>query len=97
MAMDKNSQEFIQFCHSIMQSVPFGIVGFGGDLKIIENNQKAGELIEISEYIDKSLAFGTDSKIWADWGGELKASLESGQSWNAICRRDNGVPALSSR
>ena len=85
MAMDKYSHEFIQFCHSIMQSVPFGIVGFGNDLKIIESNHKASALIKIDEYIDQSLALGTDNKIWENWTEQLNSAIISAET----CQFDN--------
>src|SRR4030042_780375 len=48
----------------IIQSLPIGIVAFDSNLRIIEANPKATEIMIIGNYIDKSLAHGTDDKIW---------------------------------
>ncbi|MHC4596301.1 MAG: PAS domain-containing protein, partial [Planctomycetota bacterium] len=56
---------------SIVQSLPIGVVAFDQDLKIIEANRQAAELIELGDYIDKSLAKGTDDKVWLGWRQQL--------------------------
>ena len=55
----------------ILDSLPIGIIAFDSEMKIVKANQQAIELIELSEYIDKSLAKGTDDIIWqgSQWKG----------------------------
>ena len=67
---------------SIIQSLPIGIVAFEPDLKIIEANPQAAKLIELCDYIDKSLAKGTDSRGTSglDWTGQLKSALSTGKT-----------------
>jgi signal transduction histidine kinase len=65
---------------SIIQSVPIGIVAFDPDLRIIEANPQAAELIELGDYIDKSLARGTDEKIWLGWTQQLKSAISTGET-----------------
>ena len=51
---------FVKFDDSILNSLPEGVIAFDSDLKIIWANSQAKELIELGDYIDKSLAKGTD-------------------------------------
>jgi signal transduction histidine kinase len=66
---------------SIFQSLPIGIVAFDTNLKIIEANPQAEKLIELGDYIDKSLAKGTDSpgRPSLDWTQQLKSAVSTGQ------------------
>ena len=68
---------------SIFQSLPIGIIAFDTDLKIIEANPHAAKLIELGDYIDKSLAKGTDSpgRPAMDWTQQLKSAVSTGQPW----------------
>jgi signal transduction histidine kinase len=70
---------------SILQSIPIGVVAFGKDLKIIQANLQAAKLIELGSHIDKSLAKGTDEKIWLGWTQQLKSAISTGQT----CKFDN--------
>jgi len=70
---------------SIIQSLPIGVVAFDTDLKIIEANSQAAKLIELSDYIDKSLAKGTDDKVWPGWTEQLKSVVSEGKT----CEFDN--------
>ena len=72
--------EFGLLGKSIVQSLPIGIVAFDPDLRIIEANPQAAELIELSDYIDKSLAKGTDDKIWMGWTQQIKAAISAGKT-----------------
>lgn len=72
---------------SIIQSLPIGVIAFNTDLKIIEANPQAKKLIEVSDYIDKSLAKGTDDKIWLDWTEQLQSAISKGTT----CRYDDVV------
>ncbi len=70
---------------SIVQSLPIGVIAFDADLKIIEANPQATRLIELGHYIDKSLAKGTDDKIWLGWTEQLKSAISK---WKT-CRFDD--------
>lgn len=78
---------FGTLCRSILQSLPIGVVAFDPDLKIIEVNPHAAKLIELDNYIDKSLARGTDNPITSglDWTGQLKSVISTGKT----CRFDS--------
>ena len=65
---------------SVVQSLPIGVVAFDPDLKIIEANSRAAKLIELSDYIDKSLAKGTDNKVWPGWTEQLKSVVSEGKT-----------------
>jgi len=65
---------------SIVRSLPIGVVAFDRDLKIIEANSQAAKLIELGRYIDKSLAKGTDDKVWPGWTEKLKSVIAKGKS-----------------
>ncbi|MGD8787174.1 MAG: histidine kinase dimerization/phospho-acceptor domain-containing protein, partial [Phycisphaerales bacterium] len=70
---------------SILQSIPIGVVAFEKDLKIIQANLQAAKLIELGSHIDKSLAKGTDEKIWLGWTQQLKSAISTKQT----CKFDN--------
>jgi signal transduction histidine kinase len=70
---------------SIVQSLPIGVIAFDKDLKIIEANPQAAMLIELDDYIDKSLAKGTDDKVWLGWRQQLKSAVSGGKP----CMFDN--------
>ncbi len=65
---------------SIIQSLPIGLAAFDADLKVIDANTQAGRLIELGEYIDRSLAKGTDQTIWLGWTEQLYAAISAGQA-----------------
>jgi nitrogen fixation/metabolism regulation signal transduction histidine kinase len=66
---------------SIIRFLPIGIIIFNPDLKIVEANPLAAELIQLETYIDKSLAKGTDDKIWQDWTKNLKEVISTGKTY----------------
>ncbi|MCP4612225.1 MAG: PAS domain-containing protein [Planctomycetes bacterium] len=72
---------------SILQLLPIGVIAFNTDLKIVEANPQAKKLIEVSDFIDKSLAKGTDDKIWLDWTEQLQSVISKGKT----CRYDDVV------
>ena len=80
-----SQKESIRYSRTILQSLPIGVIVFDKDLKIIETNSQASKLIEVRDYIDKSLARGTDDKIWQGWTEQLKTAMSKGQ----ISRFDN--------
>jgi PAS domain S-box-containing protein len=83
---------------SIFRSLPIGIIAFDTDLKIIEANPQAAKLIELGDYIDKSLAKGTDSpgRPALDWTQQLKSAVSTGVTWrfDEVCYTLNGKTKL---
>jgi signal transduction histidine kinase len=69
-----------QLEQTIIETLPIGIVAFNANLKIIVANPRAQKLIELGKYIDKSLARGTDDKIWLGWTQQLKSAISTGRS-----------------
>jgi len=80
-----NRTGFGRLGESILQSLPIGIVAFDPDLKILRANAQATKLIELGDYIDKSLARGTDDKIWQGWTEQLNSAISTGKP----CRFDD--------
>lgn len=78
---------------SIVQSLPMGVVIFDSDLRVVESNSMAANLVELGDYIDKSLAKGSDNpeKAGLDWSEKLKSALAAGQT-----HRFEGVSYMSS-
>jgi len=66
-------------CLSIIESLSIGVVAFDRQLKIILSNSQACKLIDVGDYIDQSLASGTDSNIWGNWTELLKSAISEGQ------------------
>ncbi len=79
---DESNLRFGQLGKSIIQSLPIGIVAFDADLKIVESNPRAAQLIELGDYIDKSLAKGTDSpdRPNLNWTEQLQSSISAGKT-----------------
>ncbi|MHC4511141.1 MAG: PAS domain-containing protein, partial [Planctomycetota bacterium] len=65
---------------SIVQSLPVGVIAFDVELKVIEANAQAARLVELGDYIDKSLAEGTDEKIWLGWTDQLRSPIATGET-----------------
>jgi PAS domain S-box-containing protein len=84
------------FGRTIVQSLPIGIIAFDLDLKIIESNPEATKLIELDDYIDRSLAKGTDEKIWLGWTEQLKSAIATGKTcrFNDVGYTSNGKTTL---
>lgn len=76
----KESSAFNLTHTAILQSLPIGVVAFDTNLKIVESNPKADKLIDLDDYIDKSLAKGTDEKIWQDWTKQLTSAISEGRT-----------------
>jgi signal transduction histidine kinase len=81
--------EFWGHSRLIVQSLPIGVIAFNTDLKIIQVNPQAEKLIEVCDTIDKSLAKGTDEKIWLGWTEQLQSAISKGK----ISRYDDVVYA----
>jgi signal transduction histidine kinase len=64
---------------SIIESLRPGVVAFDRQLRIIQANSQAGRLIDLGEYIDQSLAKGTDPNVWGNWTQSLKSAITTGQ------------------
>jgi len=83
---------------SIIQSLSIGVVAFDQDLKVIEANSQAAKLIELSDYIDKSLAKGTNiaGTRGLDWTQQLKSVLSKGKtrSFDIVGYTANGKTKL---
>ena len=81
---------------SIVQSLPIEVIAFNVDLKIIEANSQAAKLIELGDYIDKSLAKGTDNKVWPGWTEQLKSVVSTGKTcgFDSVDYKLNGKTKL---
>ena len=66
--------------YSILQSLPMAIVAFDQDLRIVDTNARANEMLYPDDYIDKSLAKGADDKTRLGWSEPLKNVLSSGEA-----------------
>lgn len=76
---DQDRSGFRDLGASIIESLCPGIVAFDRDLKIIQANSTARELIDVGECIDQSLADGTEHNVWGNWTEVLKSVISSGQ------------------
>jgi len=72
--------ESAEMGESIVQSLPIGVVAFDAELKVIEANAQAAKLIELGDYMDRSLAKGTDEKIWLGWTEQLSSAISGGEA-----------------
>ena len=83
---------------SIIQSLPIGVVAFDQELRVIQANSQAAKLIELSDYIDKSLAKGTNNAgtQGLDWTGQLKSVLSKSKtlSFDSVGYTTNGKTKL---
>ena len=65
---------------SIMESLSDGVVACDRTLRIVLANSRAAALIDLEEYIDRSLAAGTDAKVWGNWTKLLKSTITTGRN-----------------
>ncbi len=72
-------RRFINLDESITQSLSVGIVAFSNNLRIIETNKAAEELLVESDNIDDALSLGNPDSDWPDWKSQLLSILELGQ------------------
>ena len=88
--------EFDRLDSAIVQSLPIGIVAVDTNLKIIKTNSEAEQLLELGDYIDESLAKGTDEKIWQGWTEQLKSAISKGQTarFDEVHYTSNGITRL---
>ncbi|MBN2592496.1 MAG: PAS domain-containing protein [Sedimentisphaerales bacterium] len=80
-----DGSEFGLLGESVLESLPIGIIAFDSDLKILGANSQAKRHLVLNNYIDKSLAKGTDDKIWLGWTQQLTTAISSGMP----CRFDD--------
>ncbi len=86
-SQDQNNEKDANFGllgKSILQSLPVGVIAFDRNLKIIEANAQANNLLILDEYIDKSLSAGTTNSAIAyhGWAEQLKSVINEGKSYN---------------
>jgi len=79
---DKGDLRYELLGESMVRSLPIGIVTFDPALKIIQANPPAAKLIELGEYIDQSLAKGTNStdKPPLNWKQQLQSVVSTGKT-----------------
>jgi len=80
----------------IIESICPGIVAFDQKFRIIRANSRAVQLVDVGEYIDRSLAAGTDAKVWGNWNKLLESVLKSGRKtdFKAVRYNFNGRKRL---
>jgi signal transduction histidine kinase len=78
----KSDLEFGLVAKSIVESLPIGVIAFDPGLRIIETNPQAAKLIELGDYIDESLAKGTNGAgtPGPDWAQQLKSVISMGET-----------------
>ncbi|MHC5061557.1 MAG: sensor histidine kinase [Planctomycetota bacterium] len=64
---------------AIIDSLDAGVIACDRNLKIVHANSSASAMIDLGEYIDRSLATGTDAKVWNNWTDLLKSTITTGQ------------------
>ncbi len=69
-------QGFGDLGESIISSLSIGVVAYDRHLRIIQANGEAGRLVALGDYVDESLARGTDARIWGNWKEFLQSVFE---------------------
>ncbi len=62
---------------SIISSLSIGVIAYDRKLRIIQANGEAGRLVALGDYVNETLARGTDARIWGDWKEFLQSVFES--------------------
>ena len=65
---------------AVIRHLPIGVVVFDRQLKIIESNEAARELLQVAERIDESLQAGTASEQAGAWTEQLQGVLQARQA-----------------
>ncbi len=73
------------FADAVLQSLPVGVIIFDKELKILNANSCASDLVDVQTTADITLAIGTNEKIWGNWRRILQEVIKDGK----ICRFDN--------
>ena len=91
-----SASEAPELAESIIESVCLGIVAFDREFRIIRANSRSAQLIDIGEYIDRSLAAGTDAKVWGNWSKLLESTITTGHKgdFKAVRYSFNGQKRL---
>jgi two-component system, NtrC family, sensor kinase len=77
---DKSCEmDFGSLNNIIIEALCPGIIAFDKHLRIIRANQRAGELLNLQDNIDRTLAEETDPNIWGNWSELLTSVITSGQ------------------
>ena len=78
----KSDLRFGLVAESIAESLPIGVIAFDPGLRITEANPQAAKLIELGDYIDQSLAKGTNGAgaPGPDWKQQLKSVVSTGKA-----------------
>jgi two-component system NtrC family sensor kinase len=81
---------------SVIESLAAGVVACDRNLRIVCANSRAARLVDLGEYIDRSLAAGTDDKVWGNWTKLLKSAITTGQKgdFKAVRYNFNGRKRL---
>src|SRR4030042_2295997 len=69
----------------VLQSLPVAAIVVDRNLRVINTNSCASELIDVQKTADTTLARGTNEKIWGDWHKTLLEVIENAKT----CRFDN--------
>ena len=77
---DKSCQmDFGSLNSMIIESLCPGIIAFDRQLRVVRANQRAGELLNLHDRIDSSLAEETDPNVWGNWNELLTSVITTGQ------------------
>jgi two-component system NtrC family sensor kinase len=89
---------FGPFGKSIMQSLPVGVVVFDSELRVVEANAQAEKLIDLGDYVDKSLASAAHGSDLAEsgWTEQLKSAISAdrGRRFDPASYVSNGKTRL---
>lgn len=80
-----NIQNSDSFATMVLQSLPVGVISFDKELKILNANSTASNLIDVRPQADVTLSAGTNEKIWGNWHQPLLDVIATGK----ICKFDN--------
>ena len=71
---------------AVIETMPVGVLVFDNRLYIVEANKRAGELIELGQYVDGSLAQGTPSVSREKWAAQIKNLFETKRclTWDGV-------------
>jgi signal transduction histidine kinase len=85
-----------QMASTVIQNLPVGVVCFRTDLKIIDSNRCARQMLHETPDIVEALSTGTDPQIDGQWAPKLQQSLLSGETcaFNEISYHKNGRKSI---
>jgi len=78
---NEKGTRFDALCKSVLQSLPVGVIAFDRNLKIIEANTQASNLLSLDKRIDKTLADGTTNPTVSEqsWTEQLTSVINEGK------------------